>query len=295
MNIKPVSNFIKTHKTLLVTTTLVGGSGAGYVHSVRKVEQDTYSKRSPRIGDELLPELKNNSLELNLKTTENQELKALDINPNNSHKYIIYCNGMWSSIKNHQDAYIKLINTKCGIIGFDYPGTGISSGTFSKKTAIESTEAVYNYLLNKGIKPENIAVIGHSMGCAVASEFASKHSSHLCILISPFNTARDEVKHFIEKKDFSKRTKSFIKPIPSCLIPIKYRFNNEKNLKNITAPVLIIASKDDAVVPVELSRKLKEKYNDRTNIFYQELDTGGHKADNSKLDLCIQFIDKNFK
>lgn len=294
MKILSINN-IKNHKTLLISTCLVGATAGTYIHSVRKVEQDTYSKRSPKINDELLPELKNNSLELNLKTTGNQEFKALDINPRNSSKYIIYCNGMWSSIKNHQDAYLKLLNTKCGIIGFDYPGTGISSGSFSKKTAIESTESVYNYLLNKGIKPENIAVIGHSMGCAVASEFASKHNSPLCILISPFNTARNEVKHFVEKKDFTKRVKSFIKPIPPCLIPIKYRFNNEKNLKNISAPLLIIASKDDAVVPVELSRKLKNKYNDRTNIFYQELDTGGHKADNGKLDLCIQFIDKNFR
>ncbi len=42
----------------------------------------------------------------------NNEFTVLNINPYNSNKYIIYCNGMNSCIKSHQDAYIKLLESK---------------------------------------------------------------------------------------------------------------------------------------------------------------------------------------
>lgn len=295
MKISLANNFIKNHKMLLGGTVVTGLATTGYVYNVRKTEQDTYSKRSPKAADPLIPELKVNSKDLTLHTEKHGEFKAIDVNPNNSDKYIIYCNGMHSSIKNHQQVYVNLMSSGCGVIGFDYPGTGISSGEFSKSATKESTESVYNYLLQKGIKPENIGVIGHSMGCAVASGLAAEHTTAFTVLLCPFNTARDEIKYFIANKDFPKSTKSIVKHIPSSLIPIKYKFNNEKNLNNINSPLLIIGAIDDNVVPVDLARKLSKKHQSKPNLTYIEVQSGGHKADDTKLGLCMDFIGKNFK
>ncbi len=49
-----------------------------------------------------------------------------------------------------------------------------------------------------------------------------------------------------------------MKYLPSFLLPLKFTLNNEKKILKTESPVLILASEDDNVVPIEITRKLKK-------------------------------------
>lgn len=282
---------INISRKLLTGTGIFTGCMAGYFTGIRLIERDAYNGKQVPYEDKIIPELLNSANRLDLKTKHGLEFSAMDINPNNSRKYLIYCNGLFGSMcLRKQKTYAELLKTNYGIIGFNYPGWGDEKNKFSQKNAQESITSVYNYLTQKGIKPENIGVVAHSMGCAVASEFAAHNKIAFVVLVSPFNKARDEVKYYIDKTNLKPFQKQIMKYLPSRILPLKFTLNNEKNLKKAECPVLILASEDDNVVPIELTRKLKNKLSEKNNIQYQEFKTGAHNIIGEKLDKGIEFI-----
>lgn len=283
-------------KILLGASAVLAAGTAGYAAGVRYYEKQSYKMTVSLFNNKILPEFKNCCKLLKLKTAKNMEFDAMDINPENSSKYLIYCNGMYTSMDiANQKIYRILLRSHNGIVGFNYPGHPASKSEFSKENAIESLKTVHSYLLQKGIKPENIGIIAHSMGCAVASEFAAKNKVKFAVLMCPFNKATDTIKNFVSKSEaLPKFVKTVVKLVPSNLQPIKYRFNNEKYLKQIDFPVLIMASKDDETIPVYLTRKLQNKLSNKTNIEYREFERGGHNIDKNKLQGSLDFIKKCF-
>lgn len=291
-NINPIktshiSTALKTSAALLGTIALAGS--AVCAAGMRKFENKAYKANFLKF--ELIPALQNKCKVLNMKTKNNRDFKLLDINPDNHNRYIIFCNGMFTQQDAKNQKLLSILTkTDYGIAGFEYPGRGESLDKFSQKDAQQSLETVYQYLINKGIKKENIGLVAHSMGCAVAGEFASKNNVKFLVLLSPFNKAKDMVKHFVSRSEnFPKLLKTTFKKIPSFLIPLKNKFDNEKYLKKVNCPMLIIASKDDQTVPVKLSQKLKNKLSDK-KIEYKEFLNGGHDINFAKLKVAMTFI-----
>ena len=126
----------------------------------------------------------------------------------------------------------SFLKTNYGIIGFNYPGWGDDKNKFFTKNAQESIETVYKYLIQKGIKPENIGEVAHSMGVQLLPEFAAQNKIGFYSSCVPFNKARDEVKYYIDRTNLKPIEKKIMKYLPSFLLPLKFTLNNEKNLKN---------------------------------------------------------------
>ena len=131
------------------------------------------------------------------------------------------------------------------------------------------------------------------MGAAVALDFAAKNNLSFVLLLNPFNKASDMVKTIAQHlfiPDFIKET---VKSLPDFLIPIKNRFNNEKTLKHVEAPTLILHNKSDDTIPVRLSRKLYFRNKLKKNITYLELDGSTHDITQDKIDICLHFIEQS--
>uniref|UniRef100_A0A915PP01 AB hydrolase-1 domain-containing protein n=1 Tax=Setaria digitata TaxID=48799 RepID=A0A915PP01_9BILA len=63
---------------------------------------------------------------------------------------------------------------QCDLIAFDYSGFGLSTGTPTEKNVYQNMEAVYQYLIEEmKAQPNEIILIGFSMGTAVAIHLAS--------------------------------------------------------------------------------------------------------------------------
>jgi pimeloyl-ACP methyl ester carboxylesterase len=270
---------------------------ACYTAGIRGFERNFYKNTRHKIP-EIIPKLKDVINKLTLKSKTGQDIAIWDINPKKSEKYFIFCGGLKNTKEDFQPAYQKFIDADFGVIGLDYQGWGQSTGEFSQKAASQSVEAVFEYLKSKGIKDNNIAVAGYSMGGGVATDFAKNKNLAAVILINTFNKMKGVIKAFdltaehpIQvQKHIDRIPKHFQKPlqkIPQEVLPLKFDFNTEKNLKDIKSPVFVIHSADDTVVDVKLIRELHKKF---PEIKYLELKSGGHCVNDAKIDECIKFF-----
>jgi len=113
-------------------------------------------------------------------------------------------------------------------IGFNYPGYVNSEGTPSEENFYLVAEEIF-----KKYKPDFI--IGRSIGTAVASYLASKYKFRGLLLITPFDSITSIAK---QKYPF----------IPVALL-LKYKFPEAEFLSKSSIPTVVIALKNDNVIP----------------------------------------------
>ena len=263
--------------------------------SVVKYEKTFYNPKieSSSQNFPVLNELQKYIKHFTLKYKDNTMLDCRDINFQNSNKYIIVFNGIGSEKNNInlQQAYLKITQKGYGVIAFDYRGRGKSKGIFSQKNANQDANRVFQYLTDKGINEYNIGIIGHSMGAAVALDFAKDKNIAFAVLINPFNKAADMVKNIAQKLCLPSFIQNTVKNLPDWLLPIKNRFNNEKALNKIYAPTLLLHTKDDNTIPVNLCKKLYAKNANKKNITCIELEGCDHEINDEKIDTALSFIE----
>lgn len=125
----------------------------------------------------------------------------------------------------------------------DYRGYGESTGSPSEEGTYRDALASWRYLTGtRGVRPEDIVIVGESLGGAVASWLAARHAPRALILASSFTSVNDlgaEIYWFV----------------PVRLIS-RFGYDTLANLGKIRAPVLIAHSRDDDVVPFAHGQKL---------------------------------------
>ncbi len=88
-------------------------------------------------------------------------------------KYIIKFNGNSSNYETARvfdDACKMVYKLERNVVCFNYKGVASSEGKSTKaKDLLETGMSVVQYWLDLGVKPENIALVGHSLGGAVAT------------------------------------------------------------------------------------------------------------------------------
>ncbi len=175
------------------------------------------------------------------KTKDNIELNAWFLPNKFAHYTIIFCHGNAGNIS-HRLEKIKFFNELgCNCFIFDYRGYGRSKGSPSEKGLYLDTQGAYDYLLSRGIKPEQIVGYGESIGGAAIVDLASKNKMAAIIVDSGFSNAQDMARiiyPFIPSRIFSSR------------------FNSLNKIQSIKIPKLIIHSLNDEIVPYKLGRKL---------------------------------------
>ena len=162
----------------------------------------------------------------------------------------------------------------------------------------KDVELAYNYLTEtKGIKPQNITVIGHSMGGALATNFASKHPEiKSLILLCPIVKPSFLGQKFKTNKNLGIGMPNSIKNLTDKLKPLKwlldFRFNSMSKMKKNTVPTYIIQSRNDSVTTIGGARILA-KVARRQNILkdFISLPLGGHKVDSAKIEAISKIFD----
>jgi len=131
---------------------------------------------------------------------------------------------------------------KANVLMVEYSGYGIYKGNVSTETIIEDAEIVYDFLVNElGLLPENILVIGRSLGSAPALHLASNRELKSVILLSAFTGIKDIVKNNYGS-------------LVSYLVA--ERFENIEKVKKVSCPLLLIHGKYDELIPPEHSKTL---------------------------------------
>jgi fermentation-respiration switch protein FrsA (DUF1100 family) len=126
---------------------------------------------------------------------------------------------------------------------FDYRGYGHSEGTPSERGTYLDARAALSYLQQRPeIDPGRIVYFGHSLGAAVCIELAVSDPPYGMALINPFSSIRDMA--------------ALTLPIPFAGLLVHGHYNSMQRIPRVQAPLLIIHSENDEVVPHDQGMKL---------------------------------------
>lgn len=144
---------------------------------------------------------------------------------------------------------------EAGYLLFDYPGYGFSEGSCTPGRILTASEAAVEALrLHLGLErpalEARLAVLGHSLGCAAALQYAARHPVQRIVLAAPFTTMVEMGHRLL---------------FWPCGYAVWHRFDNIARLAEIARqlprpPVEIIHGGDDALIPTTMSAQLAEPY-----------------------------------
>ena len=164
----------------------------------------------------------------------------------NTTLFLLHGNG--GNISHRLDS-IKLFNSLgMNMFIFDYRGYGNSEGSANEQNTYDDAKSAWEYLLkNKGLKAEDIIILGRSLGGAIAANLGSTLKPKGIILESTFTSV----------KEFASDVYPFL---PESLI--RFSYETTKYLKDINYPVLVIHSEDDNIVPFKYGEAVFKNANE---------------------------------
>ena len=130
-----------------------------------------------------------------------------------------------------------------GVLLFDYPGYGKSTGKPSEQGCYAAGEAAYNWITTeKKIAPGRVILLGESLGGGTAVELATKREHRALVLIYTFTSLPAAAKwHF---------------PFLPTHALMRTRFDNLSKIGRCPRPVFLLHGTADRVVPFEHSERL---------------------------------------
>ena len=256
-----------------------------------------YFKRSAQISNKNFTPI-SDSLADKIKQIKQDRILAWDINPENSKDYVFFLHGMSQNVSNYQPLYETALKNKKAVFAVEYRSYGENKpAVLSEDRLRNDVEKAYNFLTEeKNIKPENITVVGHSMGGALAANFASKHKDiKALILLSPIRNMASIGMKFFLNKNIGVGVPQKVNKLTNTIKPLKWllslRFNSQKKMKQINAPTYILQSRNDSVTPLSGARKLvkaaREKGILKDFIIFP---LGGHKVDRKKVEALNKIL-----
>jgi len=150
--------------------------------------------------------------------------------PNASAKYtLLVSHGNAEDLGDIRYWLEDLRRTGFAVFAYDYEGYGTSEGKPGEKAVYEDEEAAYDYVVVKlRVPPEQVIVLGRSVGSGPAVHIATRRPVGALVLQSPFVSAFRVLTRF-------------------PLLPFD-KFNNGKKIVHVHCPVLIIHGTADNVI-----------------------------------------------
>ncbi|MCR4297450.1 MAG: alpha/beta hydrolase [Gallionella sp.] len=160
---------------------------------------------------------------------------------------LLYLHGNSRNIGYNLGNALRYRTLCCNLLLVDYRGYGKSAGGKPSEAKVyEDAEAAWQYLLKqRGVKPQQTFIYGHSLGGAVAINLALRHPEAAGLIAeSTFTSMRamSELKH-----DF----------LPVGLL-LNQRFESLQKIAQLKIPVLLIHGTWDKKVPVSMAQQLFE-------------------------------------
>jgi fermentation-respiration switch protein FrsA (DUF1100 family) len=158
---------------------------------------------------------------------------------------VLVCHGNAGSIAQRLPAARAFLAMGLSVLLLDYRGYGRSEGSPSEEGTYRDAEAAYDHLVQQaGFTAQSVIVYGESLGAAVAAELALRRGVAAVILESPFTSLRD----------IGARAYPFL---PVRLLA-RLRYDNRAKAGRLRAPLLVIHSPQDEVVPFAQGRAVYE-------------------------------------
>jgi pimeloyl-ACP methyl ester carboxylesterase len=101
---------------------------------------------------------------------------------------LLFLHGRSGNAATRRHVIARLAEQGFGVLAVDYRGYGASEGRPSEVAFAEDAESAYSWLVENGVQPAQIVVLGQSLGNAAAMKLASRRPVAAVALISPFTS-----------------------------------------------------------------------------------------------------------
>lgn len=196
---------------------------------------------------------------------------------------ILFCHGNAGNIS-HRLGSISMLNEKgLNVLIFDYRGYGLSEGKTTEHGSYLDAAAAWDYLINKkGFRPEEIVIFGRSLGGAIAANLASRHHPGAVILESTFTSVPDMAAEYY--------------PWLPVYLLTRINYDSLTAVKSIEAPLLVLHSRDDEIIPFRHGKALFLAANEPKQFFILRSDHNNSFRKTPGYDLAIaEFIKQYVK
>ncbi|HAN47254.1 MAG TPA: alpha/beta hydrolase [Cyanobacteria bacterium UBA8156] len=176
-------------------------------------------------------------------TADGETLAAWFIPAPNPQAVLVYCQGNGGNIGNRV-SYLPIFHSlNLSVLLWNYRGYGQSTGRPSEAGLYQDAAAVMAYLQQQHqIPPSQTVVYGESLGGGVASYLAARYPVRGLVLAATFTAAVDRAAELYP------------------FLPVRWlarsRFDTRARLPQITAPVLVLHSVEDEIIPIHHGRAL---------------------------------------
>ena len=197
-----------------------------------------------------------------IRTADGETLQGWWVPSEEPRGTVLLFHGNAGNISHRLDYLMMFHRMRYTTLIVDYRGYGRSTGSPSEEGTYKDAEAAWEYLRGaRGVRQQDLVIVGESLGGAVASRLAAKVAPRAVVLLSTFTSATDlgaQIYWFL----------------PVRLIS-RIGYDSVENLKRIKAPVFIAHSRDDEVIPFSHGRRLFELAREPKSFVEMR---GGHNA-----------------
>jgi len=191
-------------------------------------------------------------------------------------KTLLYFHGNAGSLENRIHKLNKFDDMQINFLIIAWRGFSGNKGKPSEKGLYEDGQSAIKWLLEKGLKEEDIIIYGESLGTGVATHLAQNRNFGGVILETPFISMVDAAK-------------TFYPYIPVNLL-LKDKFDNKNKVKNINSPILIMHGEVDQIVPFSMGKKIFELANEPKFSYFTKYDDHMMEYDENLIKALNSFL-----
>jgi fermentation-respiration switch protein FrsA (DUF1100 family) len=180
--------------------------------------------------------------EVNLTAADGVALHAWWVPAPAARRAILFLHGNAGNISHRLDKLAVLAGLDASVLLLDYRGYGRSSGTPEEAGTYADADAAYAWLRRRGIAPEAIVLYGESLGGPIAANLAARQPVGGLVLESAPTSILGVAQHHYP------------------LLPVSWflsaRYDGLSRMSAVRAPVLILHSRRDEIVPFAMAEAL---------------------------------------
>lgn len=175
---------------------------------------------------------------------------------------ILFSHGNAGNISHRLESLRQFHHLRLNVLAYDYRGYGQSTGRPSEAGLYRDIDAAWRWLVEEqNLAAKRLVPFGRSLGGAVTARLAARVNPACVILESTFTSVPDLGAELFPW-------------LPVRLLS-RLRLDARKHVAGISAPLLIIHSRDDEIVPYNHALKLQAASHDSTELLTI---SGGHNT-----------------
>jgi len=166
--------------------------------------------------------------------------------PQAGQETIMFFHGNGSAVFSNQNIYGELSSKGYGVLGVGYPGYPGSEDEARQTLIVDAAMAQYDFLIENGIRPDDIVFYGSSLGAGVAAQLAHSRQPGILIAEAPFNSVLDMARARM--------------PFLPVKLLLKDQYRSGEALEGLEMPLIWLHGTQDRVIPVGQGQKLFDAY-----------------------------------